>query len=80
MDMTYADKQGKKDINCKDEQTYFAIEDKRFDFNSLQPKIEIPVNHLNFFRKIYPNCVCVLGEKNGYYNDNCFVVKHLGKK
>ncbi len=80
MDMTYADKQGKKDINCKDDQTYFAIEDKRFVFNSLQPKIEIPVSYLNFFRKIYPNSVCVIEDKNGFYNDKYFVVKHLGKK
>ena len=80
MDMTYADKQGKKDINCKDDQTYFAIEDKRFVFNSLQPKIEIPVSYLNFFRKIYPNSVCILEDKNDFYNDKCFVVKHLGKK
>ena len=80
IDMTYADKQGKKDINCKDEQTYFAIEDKRFVFNSLQPKIEIPVSYLNFFKKIYPNSVCILEDKNDFYNDKCFVVKHLGKK
>ena len=80
MDMSYADKQGKKDINCKDDQTYFAIEDKRFVFNSLQPKIEIPVSYLNFFRKIYPNSVCILEDKNDFYNDKCFVVKHLGKK
>ena len=80
MDMTYADKQGKKDINCKDEQTYFAIEDKRFVFNSLQPKIEIPVSYLNFFKKIYPNSVCIIEDKHGFYNDKCFIVKHLGKK
>ena len=80
MDMSFADKQGKKDINCKDEQTYFAIEDKRFNFNSLQPKIEIPVCHLDFFKRIHPNSVCVIEDKHGIYNDKCFVVKHLGKK
>ena len=80
MDMTYADKQGKKDINCKDEQTYFAIEDKRFNFNTLVPKIEIPYSHLDFFKKIYPNSVCVVEDRHGIYNDKCFVVKSLGKK
>ena len=80
MDMSFADKQGKKDINCKDEQTYFAIEDKRFNFNSLQPKIEIPVCHLDFFKRIHPNSVCVIEDKHGIYNDKCFIVKHLGKK
>ena len=40
--MTYADKQGKKDINCKDEQTYYTQYDNRFNFKSLNPKIQIP--------------------------------------
>lgn len=80
MDMTYADKQGKKDINCKDEQTYYAIEDRRFNFSQLTPKLEIPICHLEFFKKIYVNSVCVVDDKNGLYNDKCFVVKHFGKK
>lgn len=81
MDMTYADKQGKKDINCKDEQTYFAENDKRFNFSTLQLKIEIPVNHLDFFKKIYTNSVCVIQQdKHPIYNDNCFIVKNFGKK
>jgi hypothetical protein len=57
-----------------------SIEDKRFNFNSLQPKIEIPVSHLDFFKRIHPNSVCVIEDKHGIYNDKCFVVKHLGKK
>lgn len=43
MDMNYADKQGKKDVNSKDTQSYFLEEDKRFNHVVLQPKIEIPV-------------------------------------
>lgn len=42
MDMTYADKQGKKDITFKAENIYFPQEDKKFDFNMLKPLIEIP--------------------------------------
>ena len=42
MDMTYADKQGKKDITLKAENNYFAQDDKRFDFKALRPYIEIP--------------------------------------
>ena len=81
MDMTYADKQGKKDINCKDEQTYFAENDKRFNFNTLQLKIEIPLSHLDFFKKIYVNSVCVVQQdKHPIYNDKCFIVKSFGKK
>lgn len=81
MDMTYADKQGKKDINCKDEQTYFAENDKRFNFNTLQLKIEIPISHLDFFKKIYINSVCVVQQdKHPIYNDKCFIVKSFGKK
>ena len=80
MDMTYADKQGKKDMNCRDEQTYFAVEDKRFNFNTLVPKMEIPICHLDFFKKIYPNAVCVVEDKHGIYTDKYFVVKSIGKK
>lgn len=80
MDMTYADKQGKKDINCKDDQTYFALEDKRFNFNCIKPKIEIPISYLDFFKKIYPNSVCVIEDKHPIYPDQCFIVKSLGKK
>ena len=81
MDMTYADKQGKKDINCKDEQTYFAENDKRFNFTTLQLKIEIPVSYLDFFKKIYTNSVCVVQQdKHPIYNDKCFIVKSFGKK
>ena len=80
MDMTYADRQGKKDMNCRDEQTYFAVEDKRFNFNTLVPKMEIPICHLEFFKKIYPNAVCVVEDKHGIYTDKYFVVKGVGKK
>lgn len=79
MDMTYADKQGKKDINCKDEQTYFAIEDKKINFNSLKPKIQIPMKYYDFFKKIYPNSVCIKEDKYSIYQDKCFFVKHLKK-
>ena len=79
IEMTYADKQGKEDINRKDE-TYFAIEDKKIKFNELQPKIEIPVNYLEFFKKIYPGCACVIEDQQGIYKEKIFYVKHLGKK
>lgn len=42
MDMTYADKQGKKDITLKAENNYFPQDDPRFDFKMLKPLIEIP--------------------------------------
>ena len=42
MDMTYADKQGKKDITLKAENNYFPQDDKRFDFKMIKPLIEIP--------------------------------------
>ena len=79
MDMTYADKQGKKDINCKDEQTYYAQYDNRFNFKSLNPKIEIPMRYHDYFRKIYPKSVCV-EEKLPIYQNPCFQVLNLGKK
>ena len=79
MDMTYADKQGKKDINCKDEQTYFAVEDKKINFSSLRPKIEIPMKYYDFFKKIYPNSVCIVEDKYSIYQDKCFCVKHMKK-
>ena len=49
MDMTYADKQGKKDITLKAENNYFAQDDKRFDFKALRPYIEIPCSYYDFF-------------------------------
>ena len=79
MDMTYADKQGKKDINCKDEQTYYAQYDKRFIFKSLNPKIQIPMIYKDYFRKIYPKSVCI-DEKYSIYENPCFQVLNLGKK
>jgi hypothetical protein len=79
MDMTYADKQGKKDINCKDEQTYYAQYDNRFNFKSLNPKIQIPVKYLDYFKKIYPKSVCI-EEKCAIYQNKCFHVVNLGKK
>ena len=59
MDMTYADKQGKKDITLKAENNYFAQDDKRFDFKALRPYIEIPCSYYDFFKKIYPHSVCI---------------------
>ena len=79
MDMAYADKQGKKDINCKDEQTYYAQHDNRFNFKSLNPKVQIPIRYLDYFRKIYPKSVCV-EEKCPIYKNPCFQVLNLGKK
>jgi len=79
MDMTYADKQGKKDINCKDEQTYYAQYDNRFNFKSLNPKIQIPLKYLDYFRKIFPKSVCI-EEKCPIYQNPCFQVLNLGKK
>ena len=79
MDMTYADKQGKKDINCKDEQTYYAQCDNRFNFKSLNPKIQIPIGYLDYFRKIYPKSVCK-EEHCSIYENQCFQVLNLGKK
>ena len=79
MDMTYADKQGKKDINCKDEQTYYAQYDNRFNFKSLNPKIQIPIRYLDYFRKIYPKSACI-EEKCPIYQNPCFQVLNLGKK
>lgn len=48
MDMTYADKQGKKDITLKAENNYFAQDDKRFDFKTIKTYIEIPCVSLFF--------------------------------
>lgn len=42
IELNYAEKQGKKDINNKDENTYFASEDKKYNFKKLNPKLEIP--------------------------------------
>ena len=59
MDMTYADKQEKKDITLKTENNYFSQDDKRFYFKALRPYIEIPCSYYDFFKKIYPHSVCI---------------------
>ena len=43
IELNYAEKQGKKDINCKDENTYFASEDKKLLSKKLNLKIEFPI-------------------------------------
>ena len=48
IDLNYAEKQGKKDITCKDENTYFAAEDKKINFKKLNPKLELPMVNFIF--------------------------------
>lgn len=79
MDMTYADKQGRKDISLKADNNYFPEDDKRFDFTSFRPLIEIPCTYLDFFKKIYPTSVCISKDKTNYMEDNYFYVKSFGK-
>ena len=79
MDMTYADKQEKKDITLKTENNYFSQYDKRFYFKALRPYIEIPCSYYDFFKKIYPHSVCIKKDKS-IYADNFFNVKSFGKK
>jgi hypothetical protein len=40
--LNYAEKQGRKESGNKDENTYYASEDKKFNFKKLNPKLEIP--------------------------------------
>ena len=53
MDMTYADKQGKKDITLKAENNYFPQDDKRFDFKTIKPCVEIPCVSYNIYVNVY---------------------------
>ncbi len=43
IDLNYAEKQGKKDISCKDENTYFASEDKKINLKKIIVKTELPI-------------------------------------
>jgi hypothetical protein len=52
IELNYAEKQTKKDVSCKDENTYFALEDKKINFSKINPKIEIPFVKLNDFNFI----------------------------
>ena len=45
------------------------IENHNYDY-----LIEIPINYLTLFKKIYPKSVCIIKEEN-LYNDGNFVVK-----
>ena len=77
--LNYAEKQGKKDATCKDENTFFANNKK------ISPKLELPfVNnylmlinvqkYLDCFKKMYPSSVCVTEIKSG--NEKFFCVKN----
>ena len=46
--MNYAEKQGKKDITCRDDNTYFAMEDNKINFKKLNPKTEFPIVNIIF--------------------------------
>ncbi len=42
IELNYADKQGKKDAANRDENTYFASEDKKLQAKKIVSKIEMP--------------------------------------
>jgi hypothetical protein len=42
IELNYAEKQGKKDVNNRDENTFFAADDKKIIPKKFNPKIEIP--------------------------------------
>ncbi|MCQ2820809.1 MAG: hypothetical protein MJ252_26415 [archaeon] len=48
MDMSYADKQGRKDISLRADNTYFPEDDKRYDFLKMKPLVEIPAVRIYF--------------------------------
>jgi hypothetical protein len=55
IDLNYAEKQGKKDATCKDENTYFANDDKKINLGKIAAKVEIPYVSDTFkFRNISP--------------------------
>lgn len=64
VDLNYAEKQGKKDINNKDESTYFLSEDKRYNHRRLNVKIELPKKYYEQFKKANPGLLIVLNENN----------------
>jgi hypothetical protein len=43
IDLNYAEKQGKKDVSCRDENTYFAADDIRINSLKINPKVEFPM-------------------------------------
>ncbi len=43
IDLNYADKQGKKDVNNRDENTFFAKDNNKIIQKNFNPKIEIPI-------------------------------------
>jgi len=50
--LNYAEKQGKKDITCRDDNTYFAMDDNKINFKKLNPKTEFPIVNNLFFTLI----------------------------
>jgi hypothetical protein len=46
IELNYAEKQGKKDVNNRDENTYFASEDKKLLQKKIIPRLDIPIVNL----------------------------------
>jgi len=59
--LNYAEKQGKKDINNKDENTYFSCEDKKFAVKKIAPRIEMPYVNKFYKKIIFKNKLEILG-------------------
>jgi len=68
VDLNYAEKQGKKEVNNKDDNTYFFSEDKRYGNKKIIPKIELPKKYLDMYKKYNPTSVLLVLE-------NTFMVK-----
>lgn len=49
--MNYAEKQTKKEFSSKDENTYFATEDKKLNYGKVNTKLEIPYVGFNLLIK-----------------------------
>lgn len=64
VDLNYAEKQGKKDINNKDDSTYFLSEDKRYNHRRLNVRIELPKKYYEAFKKANPGCVVALTDSS----------------
>ena len=80
IDLNYAEKQGKKEVSNKDENTYFFIEDKKFMGKKYYSKPEIPKKYLEKYKKFSSgntllsisnnNVIGSIGNNNNINNTN----------
>lgn len=75
--INYAEKQGKKDPNVKDDSMYFSVNDPKASIAIKTATIEIPVKFYDIFKKILPHSDIYFPKNSLKKGIATFVIKKL---